>query len=43
MTDPKALPLGTVETRFEPIHSAARMRDGATVRQELASGVDVIW
>ena len=32
---------GTVETQFEPIHSAARMRDVQGVRQELAAGVDV--
>jgi ankyrin repeat protein len=41
MSDPKAAPWGTVETRFEPIHSAARMRDVQSVRQELAAGVDV--
>ena len=41
MTDPKAAPWGTVETRFDPIHSAARMRDVQAVRQELAAGVDV--
>lgn len=41
MTDPKAMPWGTVETRFEAIHSAARMRDVAAVRRELAAGVDV--
>jgi hypothetical protein len=41
MTDPRASPWGTVETRFEPIHSAARMRDVHGVRQELAAGVDV--
>src|SRR5262245_19933352 len=34
-------PWGTVETRFDPIHSAARMRDVETVRQELDAGVDV--
>ena len=34
-------PWGTVETRFEPIHSAARMRDLETVRRELDAGVDV--
>ncbi|MBM81778.1 MAG: hypothetical protein CMJ78_14465 [Planctomycetaceae bacterium] len=32
---------GTVETRFDPIHSAARMRDVETVKQELEAGVDV--
>jgi FOG: Ankyrin repeat len=41
MPDPKAAPWGTVETRFEPIHSAARMRDAEAVRLELAAGVDV--
>jgi ankyrin repeat protein len=41
MTDPEAAPWGTVETRFDPIHSAARMRDVQAVRQELAAGVDV--
>ena len=34
-------PWGTVETRFEPIHSAARMRDVEAVRRELDAGVDV--
>jgi ankyrin repeat protein len=35
-------PWGTVETGdFPPIHSAARMRDVATVVKELESGVDV--
>src|SRR3954452_5885324 len=34
-------PRGTVETRFDPIHSAARMRDLRTVQQELDAGVDV--
>ena len=34
-------PWGTVETYFAPIHSAARMRDVDTVRQELDDGVDV--
>jgi ankyrin repeat protein len=35
-------PWGTVETGdFPPIHSAARMRDVATVVRELESGVDV--
>jgi uncharacterized protein len=32
---------GSVETRFDAIHSAARMRDVEAVRQELAAGVDV--
>jgi ankyrin repeat protein len=34
-------PWGTVETRFDPIHSAARMRDVETVRRELDAGVHV--
>lgn len=34
-------PWGTVETRFDPIHSAARMRDLETVQRELAAGVEV--
>src|SRR4051812_2705844 len=34
-------PWGTVETRFDPIHSAARTRDLQTVQQELDAGVDV--
>jgi hypothetical protein len=34
-------PWGTVEGEFHPIHSAARMRDVATVLNELESGVDV--
>ena len=34
-------PWGTVETRFDPIHSAARMRDTETVRRELDVGVHV--
>jgi ankyrin repeat protein len=41
MTDPKVAPWGSVETRFDPIHSAARMRDVQTIRQELAAGIDV--
>jgi ankyrin repeat protein len=41
MTDPKSAPWGTVETRFDPIHSAARMRDVQAIRQELHAGVDV--
>ena len=41
MTDPRVAPWGTVETRFDPIHSAARMRDVGALRQELAAGVDV--
>lgn len=39
--DPEQSAWGTMETRFAPIHSAARMRDVATVRRELAAGVDV--
>ena len=34
-------PWGTVETRFDPIHSAARMRDAETVKREIDAGVDV--
>ena len=41
MSDSKDAPWGAVETRFEPIHSAARVRDVAAVRQALAAGVDV--
>jgi ankyrin repeat protein len=41
MTDPKGVPWGTVETRFDPIHSVARMRDVQAVRHELDAGVDV--
>jgi hypothetical protein len=41
MIDPRVAPWGTVETRFESIHSAARMRDIEAVRQELVAGVDV--
>src|SRR4029079_7412743 len=41
MMDKLDAPWGTVETRFDPIHSAARMRDVQVVRQELAAGVDV--
>lgn len=41
MTDPKVAPWGTIETRFDPIHSAARMRDVQAVRQELVASVDV--
>src|SRR3954470_21442319 len=32
---------GSVETRFDPIHSAARMRDAEAVKRELDAGVDV--
>ncbi len=41
MTDSKVEPRGAVETRFDLIHSAARMRDVEAVRQQLAAGVDV--
>ena len=42
MEDTEDAPWGTVETGdFRPIHSAARMRDVATVIKELQSGVDV--
>lgn len=41
MTDPNAAPWGTLETRFDPIHSAARMRDVLAVQRELAAGVPV--
>jgi ankyrin repeat protein len=34
-------PWGTVETRFDPIHSAARLRDAATIKREIDAGVDV--
>src|SRR5215213_10254898 len=34
-------PWGTVESGFDPIHSAARMRDLRRVQQELDVGVDV--
>lgn len=34
-------PRGTVDTRFDPIHSAARNRDAGRVRELLASGVEV--
>jgi ankyrin repeat protein len=40
MNTPDA-PWGSVETRFEPIHSAARMRDAEAVQRELDAGVDV--
>jgi ankyrin repeat protein len=39
--DPPDAPWGTVETRFDPIHSAARMRDVQDVQNELSAGVDV--
>lgn len=41
MEDTEDAPWGTVETEFDPIHSAARMRDVAAVLKELESGVDV--
>jgi ankyrin repeat protein len=41
MEDTEYAPWGTVETKFLPIHSAARMRDVATVVKELESGVSV--
>lgn len=41
MTAPKDAPWETLETRFEPIHSAARMCDAQTVEQELDAGVEV--
>ena len=39
--DSKDAPWGSVQTRFDRIHSAARMRDVAAVQEELASGVGV--
>jgi len=43
MTNPDSpdSPRGTVDTRFDPIHSAARMRDLQAVQTELNAGVDV--
>lgn len=41
MKNTEDAPRGSVETRFYPIHAAARMRDVDTVRKELESGVDV--
>jgi ankyrin repeat protein len=41
MTAPKAAPWGTVETHFEPVHSAARMRDVPAVQRELDASVNV--
>jgi hypothetical protein len=41
MMDTPDAPWGSVETRFEPIHSAARMRDAVAVQRELDAGVDV--
>jgi ankyrin repeat protein len=46
-SDPTAMayseeaPWGTVDTRFEPIHTAARMRDLEAVQRDLAADVDV--
>lgn len=40
MATPDA-PWGTVETWFDPIHSAARMRDAEAVKREIDAGVDV--
>src|SRR5262245_65794121 len=34
-------PWGTVDTRFDPIHSAARMRDVELVQRQIDAGVDV--
>jgi len=39
--DPKKVPWGTVDSRFDPIHGAARNRDAKQIRELLASGVDV--
>lgn len=41
MADTPDAPWGSVETRFEPIHAAARLRDVVAVRRELAAGVAV--
>ena len=41
MMDIPNAPWGTVETCFDPIHSAARIRYIQTVQQELDAGVDV--
>ena len=41
MDDPEKAPWGSVDTRFDPIHSAARERDVATIRDLLSKGVDV--
>ena len=43
MTNPDTpdAPWGTVDTRFDPIHSAARTRDVETVKRELNAGVNV--
>jgi uncharacterized protein len=39
--NPAAAPWGTLDTRFDAIHSSARMRDVEGVRRELARGVPV--
>ena len=41
MDDPQQAPWGSVDTRFDPIHSAARQRDVAEIRRLLAAGVGV--
>lgn len=41
MADDQDAPRGTVNTRFDPIHSAARERDVTTIRHLLAAGTDV--
>jgi ankyrin repeat protein len=41
MDDPKNAPWGSVATRFDPIHSAARERNVGTIRELLSKGVDV--
>ena len=41
MNDTEDAPWGSVETRFEAIHSAARMRNAPAVQKELAEGVPV--
>jgi ankyrin repeat protein len=41
MEDTEDAPWGTVDGELYPIHSAARMRDVATVLKELELGVDV--
>jgi hypothetical protein len=37
MSDPKNAPWGTNDTRFDPIHSAARMGDVQTVRRAVCA------
>ena len=39
--DPSQAPWGTLESRFDAIHSCARLRDVEGVRRELAKGVNV--